>query len=508
MRLPVTFLSVALLAGAATWLYATRLDETPVYLMHDEAQGALQAHSIATTGRDLTGRLLPVYFTEPEFPPGRDPLLIYVTALLLKFAPFSQASVRAAAALIATLNVVLMFLVARRLFQSTAMGLVAAALLLLTPIHFIRGRLLLSPLFTIPFILLWVWTLWRFTVQPTTARLAASAAVLGVGMYSYLAAVAMMPLYLLITLAIGYRRLGLRAVITSGAVFLATLLPMAAWYVTHPERNAEIVSAYQLETSTSSAVARWVRLYWGFFDPSFLFISGDASAINSTREAGFFPMAFAVLIPIGVYALIRSRQPLEIAIALGFLTAPLVSMISGAIEMNRVMFAIPFGVLAASYGAHTLLGKRVLIARAAALALLASVAWQFAGFYSGYMGSYRMTSAEWFAGSAREGVRAAMNRAAGTTAPIYVSPDIEWVHRTWRFYALADGKSDMIGRVVYAKDPPADAAPGSVFLVASTSDREDAARRAGWRQVETATSIDGSRSFSILLRAEAAGAAR
>src|SRR5687768_7059243 len=105
----VTVLSIALLIVTGLLLYATRLDEVPPYVMHDEAQGALQAHAIATTGRDLSGRLLPLYFTEPEFPPGRDPLLIYVTALGLKVLPFSEAAARTPTALIAVLNVVLTF---------------------------------------------------------------------------------------------------------------------------------------------------------------------------------------------------------------------------------------------------------------------------------------------------------------------------------------------------------------------------------------------------------------
>src|SRR5262245_59845199 len=100
--------------------------------MHDEAQGALQAQSISSSGRDLTGRFLPLYFPEPEFPPGRDPALIYFTALVLKVAPFTEAGVRSSAATIAILNVVLTFLVAQRLFQSAGMGWLAAALLLLT----------------------------------------------------------------------------------------------------------------------------------------------------------------------------------------------------------------------------------------------------------------------------------------------------------------------------------------------------------------------------------------
>ena len=496
MSRPVTLLAVAALVVAGGALYATRLAAVPAYVMHDEVQGALQAHSIGTTGRDLSGRLLPLYFTEPEFPPGRDPALIYFTALVLKVVPFGEAGVRMSAAAIAILSVVLMFVVAQRLFQSTGMGLLAAGFLLLTPIHFIRGRLLLSPLFTIPFILLWLWLLWRFTMQPSAARLTACAAVLGLGMYSYLAAVVMMPIYLLVTLADGLRRLGKMPVVKAGGAFAITLLPMAAWYATHPERNAEIVSQYRLDAAAASPLGRWIGLYWSFFDPSFLFISGDSSLINSTREAGFFPMAFAMLIPIGLYALIRPKHPTQIAIVVGLITAPLVSMISGAIEMNRIMFAIPFGVLTAAFGVHVLLQSRLMVAKAVAVLLVLSVPVQFAGFYAGYMGAYRLASASWFAGSAREAVRAIMDSAAGTTGPVYVSSEIDWVHRTWRFYAIADDKVTMIDRVVYTKEPPADAAAGSLFLAPS-------ARPAGgtWVVTETVTSIDGARSFSILRKA-------
>jgi hypothetical protein len=241
-----------------------------------------------------------------------------------------------------------------------------------------------------------------------------------------------------------------------------------------------------------------VARYWSFFDPSFLFVTGDSSLINSTRGAGFFPMAFAVLIPVGLYALVRSRGPVAIAILIGFVTAPLVSMISGAIEMNRVMFAIPFGVLTAAHGVDTLVHSRVLAAKAIAVLLVLSVPWQFAGFHAGYFGDYRSASASWFAGNAREAIRATMARAAGTAGPVYVAGEIEWVHRTWRFYAIADGRTEMIDRVVYVSQAPTDAAPaGSLLLVPSNSAM---ARQRGWEPVEAVTSIGGRAEFSILRR--------
>jgi 4-amino-4-deoxy-L-arabinose transferase-like glycosyltransferase len=495
----VTVLSIALLVIAGALLYATRLGEVPAYVIHDEAQGALQAHAIATTGRDLSGRLLPLYFTEPLFPPGRDPVLIYVTALGLKILPFTEAGVRTPTALVAVINVVLTFVVARRLFDSAPMGLIAAVLLMLTPVHFIRGRLILSPLYTIPFILGWLWMLARFTTRPTSGRLTAAAVTLGFGTYTYLAAVLMMPLYLMGTLALGFRRLGLTPTVKAGLAFAATLIPMLLWYVTHPERNAQIVAAYQLDGAARSPLARWVSLYWSFFDPSLLFVSGDSSLINSTREAGLFPMAFAVLLPIGLVGLLRARQPLPLAIAAGFVTAPLVSIISGAVEMNRVMFAVPFAALAAAYGAHTLLIARPLVLRVAGALLLAAVPWQFVNFYTGYMGGYRLASAAWFSGGAREAVRAAMARAEDSADPVYVSRDIEWVDHTWRFYATADQKRGMIDRASYVSEAPPEAASGTIFLCPTESAQCHAS--AAWHLEETVTSIDGSRSFHILRRA-------
>jgi 4-amino-4-deoxy-L-arabinose transferase-like glycosyltransferase len=491
-------LSIALLAIAGGLLYLTRLGEVPAYLMHDEAQGALQAHAIATTGRDLSGRVLPLYFTEPEFPPGRDPALIYFSALLFQVVPFGDAGARTPTAVIAVLNVILTFIVARRLFNSVPMGLAAAGLLLLTPVHFIRGRMNLSPLYTIPFILVWLWMCLRFDAQPTVGRLSAAAVTLGIACYSYLAAVVMMPLYLAGTLAVGWRRLGRSAATRAAIAFAVTLIPMVLWYLTHPERNQQIVSAYQLDEATRSPLARWLGLYWSFFDPSFLFVTGDTSVMNSTRTAGLFPMTFALLLPVGVVALLRTRRPVESAVALGLITAPLVSIISGAVEMNRIMFAIPFGVLTAAYGADALLRSRHVAVRAVAVILLLAVPLQFVSLYGTYTGPYRLASASWFAGSAREAVRATMQQAQETTEPIYVSSRIDWIHRIWRFYAISDAQMPMIDRARYVDAPPADAAPGSLYLCAAGG--PDCVAAAAWHQVDSVSSIDGARRFNILRR--------
>jgi hypothetical protein len=321
---------------------------------------------------------------------------------------------------------------------------------------------------------------------------------LGLGAYSYLGAVVMMPVYLAISLAVGYRRLGLAAAAKAVAAFLATLVPMALWYVTHPERSSQLVTAYRLDAGDSS-LSRWVGQYWAFFDPAFLFVSGDSSLVNSTREAGFFAMAFAVLLPIGLWALLRARQTLTVAIAIGFLTAPLVAMVSGALELNRLMFAVPFGALTAAYGAHVFWRAKA-AGRLVCVTLLLSIAWQFAGFYSTYFGSYRAASAPWFGGNLRDANAAVIAaQPPGRPSPIYISAHIPYASRYWRFDVIRHHRDDLPAPE-YVDAPPPAAAAGAWLICASAAEDCRSAQASGWRKQMSAVEPDGTPTFDVLVR--------
>ena len=92
-------LIVVLLLGAFVYLHA--LDRVPVYIGWDEARFALQGHAIATTGRDLNGNPMPLFFhnTDPLIRNNSSgiywqPVLIYLIAGVLRVAPLSVWSVR------------------------------------------------------------------------------------------------------------------------------------------------------------------------------------------------------------------------------------------------------------------------------------------------------------------------------------------------------------------------------------------------------------------------------
>jgi 4-amino-4-deoxy-L-arabinose transferase-like glycosyltransferase len=500
-----TLVTASLIAIAVAGLYATRLGFSPIYLMHDESKFALQAQAIAATGRDLTGHRLPVYFTEEEFPAGRDPLIIYATAAALKVLPLSEAAVRLPTALLGVLDVVLMFFLARRLFGSDRMGAVGAMVLALAPGHFL------------PFILAWLLSLTRFHGGGRRRDLIAAAAWLGIGMYSYLACMVMMPVYLALTIWIVAERRAWPLLPAAAWGFAIPLVPMALWYATHAERYSQIIDAYRLfnagqrgtEAVPSLGLLATLRLrldlYWSFFSPDFFFLSGQPSLIDSTRTAGIFSIALAVFMPVGAYVLIRGKAgAIGRVIVIGLLTAPLATVISGHIEMNRVLFVIPFGVLVAMFGADAMLRARQAAWRSMAVALLAAIPLQFWGFYHHYMGEYRSASSGYFGGNLRDALVNVVSRQTEGGRPVYLSRRIPFVDRYWRFYSIAQGRSELIDRAAVVDTQTSDlgSAPPGAALVCAANDDACLALLASqaWVKVHSALEPDGTPTFTVYER--------
>src|SRR5262245_49326764 len=116
MRSPQKAWIVCLLVVAVLALYAPLLNRSPIYLAHDEVLFALQAQAIATTGHDLKGRWLPLYF---ELFGGywAQPFVVYLTALTLTVLPLSESSIRFPSVVVGVTDVVLMYVVAHRVFD-------------------------------------------------------------------------------------------------------------------------------------------------------------------------------------------------------------------------------------------------------------------------------------------------------------------------------------------------------------------------------------------------------
>src|SRR5216684_4039779 len=80
LSVAVTRIPAVLLAVAILLVYTSYLQHSPVHLHHDEVFFALNAQSIASSGHDLNGRFMPLYF---QILPGVwfHPILVYSMAL-------------------------------------------------------------------------------------------------------------------------------------------------------------------------------------------------------------------------------------------------------------------------------------------------------------------------------------------------------------------------------------------------------------------------------------------
>lgn len=496
MRRRTAVAAVAMLFLTAG-IYCTRLSYAPAHLMHDEVNFALQAKALADTGRDTNGRLLPVYFSEQGFDAGRDPIVVYLTALMLKGTSLSESSVRLPTAIIGVLSVGLMFLVARRLFASDHVALAAAALLALTPAHFINSRLVLSITCSIPFILVWLWCLSSATITSDRRYLFASGLALGLGLYSYVGSLIMMPAYLVITLAVVRHQTGTWAW-PAVAGFALALLPLLFWQVAHPDRYADLFAVYRIQDAAT--LQQRLTAFWMFFNPDYLFLSGDSRLTNSTRVAGLLPMACAVFIPVGLYRIARGDGGWRgWCVLAGFLSAPLATAISGRLEINRTLHVLPFAVLVAIYGATAMLRSRRTVSRAAAIVLAIGTPIQFAWLYSYYMTDYRRVSEPWFGGDMRGAVNEVLARAQ-TGAPVYLDRRTP-VERYWRFYTLAREARDLLEWPTYFDTErfAQERVPAGAVLVCSQGDAVCSvlAASAGWRRSRSSSESGGAGSFAV-----------
>ena len=103
--------------------------------------------------------------------------------------------------------------------------------------------------------------------------------------------------------------------------------------------------------STALAPSRYIDTCYNFFNPSFLFFSGDTSYINATRQAGVFPYALAVLLPVGLYAVLSARRMrMAETLLLGFFLAPIAAVLVAEVKINRALVVMPFGALIAVAG--------------------------------------------------------------------------------------------------------------------------------------------------------------
>ncbi len=488
---PPGLLVRAALAGVlllASFLHLTALGRAPVYIGWDEARFAVQGYSIATTGRDLNGHATPLFFhnTDPLILNNSSdiwwqPLLIYLTAGVLRIVPFTEWSVRLPVAGLAILNVFLIYVAARRLFANPWYAVLAALMLALDPAHFLFGRQESDYFCPQTFALLWLWCLLRSVESESCWLPAATGIVLGVGLYSYISSWMVMPFYLAVTgVVLWLSGKPLRDHVALGAAFAVPLLPLVPWFWLHPGMLRDTFHGYGVATGLK--LAERVELYWDYFNPSYLFFSGGSDPMWATRRAGVFLLAAAVLLPCGVWSIWRQGFSIARAVLLvGFFFAP-VPIVAALPEAPRYatareLLVVPFGVLVCVAGVEWLIAKRRLAPAVVAALLVLSVPIQFVSFARDYFGDYQIRSFFRFDYlNVRDVAAYVVARDASARIPaVYLSDTLGTGKSVqWKFHLVKSRKPDLWARTKYfavASFNPNDIPSSSLLVVEANNPR-------------------------------------
>ena len=537
-----TLTMVLLLAVGGLLLYAHRLGDAPMYLSPDEVIIAVDAHSIAATAHDVEGKFLPLYFNIQM--PGESrrgwftPMIFYFSALFYKLFPLTERTVRLPTAVLGVTNIVLMFFLARKLFKDEWLALLAAVLLAMMPAHFILSRLGLDYLYPLPFILGWLLCLASYLETERPLSLFTGTLLLGVGFYSYIASVIMMPFYLLLTFGILFYKRKPAAMYGVAAAGLALpLLLLVFWILRHPTAIAETAQRYELYDAqhlnalqgmrsffSYAKIEQLASLYWGFFGPSFLFFSGDQQMTFSTRQVGVFLFPMALLLPFGIYRTVVERpSPINLLILVGFLSGPLAALLgseeAAGASCQRAVEMLPFAlVLLAALWALASSPARLQVALGAAaklvaVGLLALMPLQFAMFQRDYFGEYRLRAAPWFGGNLRGALEEIIAMDRRDNVPrIYFSTlkatnglldtRNRWMAAYWRFYLIKQHREDLLGKTARFDAQALDTVPARSLVLANVGDvtADGLVKSGALKTVTLIDEIDRDPFFAILQR--------
>ena len=359
----------ALLAIGTAALYLPRLQDAPIFALRDEIYFALTAHSVAFTGRDPSGIFLPVYF--PIGPAGHplmwfQPMLLYAIALVLRMMPFTEGTIRLPMVAAAVVDVVLVYLVARRLCKRELPAIAAAVLLALSPAHFMFARTALDYQAPLPFILGWLLCVLQYQSDRKPRQLLAAGALLGLGMFTLITAHILMPFYAVLTCGVLYtRREPIARWLWLAAGFLVPAGIGAVFVAAHPAVIHDVVMRYQPGQSVAvgniGAIQAFlqthhlgdaVSVYWSFWNPRLLFVNGRDMM---TGVGGVFLLPMAGAFVVGLVRALRRLDAMSVLLLAGLLTAPLAaSFVNEPEAIRRTLVMLPFMVLLAAYGLDSL----------------------------------------------------------------------------------------------------------------------------------------------------------
>jgi hypothetical protein len=384
----------------------------------------------------------------------------------------------------------------------------------------IISRQALDYICPIPFVLGWLYFLLVYRDTQRIRSLVAGGLCLGLGLFSYIAAWALMPMFLGLTLiSLAVWRASPKSFFAVLGGFAAPLVLFVPWLTRHPEMFWQTLGRYGLDGAAGPAagtvheattLAEQVTLYWEYFNPSFLFFAGGSNPTQSTAQVGVFLLPVAVFLGCGLWRLFRRHTTLGLVLVAAVFAAPLpiVLALAHAPESSiaRALVVLPLVALVAAHGIELLLEQPSWILRAATVALLLAVPLQFAVFVNNYFTEYQLRAGPRLDPmNSRDVAAFVLARDAAAHVPaVYLRDDLDDRSVRWKFLMLKHGRPDLWQRTTPLNPEGFDfsaVAPRSLLVFYSADPTIDRLMAAGgYSRAATITTPSGEAATAILQR--------
>jgi 4-amino-4-deoxy-L-arabinose transferase-like glycosyltransferase len=356
-RVTAILLFVIVLAWGS-YLRLWNLSSNPAGMFPDEASTGYDAWCLVNYGVDQHGKSWPFFFL--SFADDLAGTYRYLAVLSERLFGATLLAVRIPAAITGILTIVFMFLAGKRQF-SVHSSLFLAFLLATSPWHLPYCRTG-QRIMLLPFILaIWLWQ-WTSPRRSTSGyQFCMSYFLLGLSVYTYVAARVIAPLIAIISLCIDYYRLpDRRKWLFPGVLALClAMIPLAFHAFSEPELfqlRFQQVSVFSGYNSRVEAIPQLSSNYLKHFSLDYLFLRGDSNIRHNQKGFGMLVWGQIPFLIAGLWRMITRRNSSDLLMIGWLLVAPLPAALS--IEgsphgLRSVGMLLPFAWLSAS-GAHFL----------------------------------------------------------------------------------------------------------------------------------------------------------
>ncbi len=345
---------IILLFGLALVFFSFRLSKVPRGLTLDEGAFGYNAVLLSRTLKDENGRKLPVFILSLNAKDWRQPVPEYLMAGFFKIFGASLYNLRLVSVLTASVSALLIFFLTSLLLGSLA-GIFSYIIFLVTPLILMHSHLGLDILTPLPFILIWSISVLLFDRRKNNLYLALAGMSLGIAFYSYKAMRVFVPVWSLLTLIYltgdFFSKLSKKNLLKISKPLVFFSLSLAPFFLAVPLLEYKYAGAILGGSQLSfSNIYQYFRSYLSSFDPSFVFIEGDAIVHHSTGRHGMILLTSLPLILIGIYQGLKTNKYWKFLIASFILGPLLIGTTSSYHRATRLGGLIPFYTLFAAYG--------------------------------------------------------------------------------------------------------------------------------------------------------------